>query len=103
MQVTSTRAEQEQNRVRLGAANTSRRECTGARFRGVAIEHQALEAVLQHWHARLAWCGDTPDTALNVLTNGWLVSNDGMPPGARSGDYSRACYGFRDNQDVRRW
>ena len=84
---------------------TSRRPAHWSqRFRGVAIAREALEAVSQHWRRTLgAVQVETPDAALNVLTNGWLVYQTmACRLWARSGYYqSGGAYGFRDQlQDV---
>ena len=74
------------------------------RSRGFAIAREALDAVVAHWrHTLGAVQVDTPDTALNVLTNGWLVYQTmACRMWARSGYYqSGGAYGFRDQlQDV---
>ena len=107
MQVTFDLAPEQEREIvfRLGAANSvAAANALVQRFRGVAIAHQALEAVLQHWQRTLgAVQVDTPDTALNVLTNGWLVYQTmACRLWARSGYYqSGGAFGFRDQlQDV---
>ena len=74
------------------------------RSRGSAVAREALEAVVAHWrHTLGAVQVETPDTALNVLTNGWLVYQTmACRLWARSGYYqSGGAYGFRDQlQDV---
>ncbi len=107
MQVTLDLAPEQEREIvfRLGAANNAAAATALVqRFRGVAVAHQALEAVTQHWqHTLAAVQVETPDAALNVLTNGWLVYQTmACRLWARSGYYqSGGAYGFRDQlQDV---
>jgi cellobiose phosphorylase len=107
IQVTVDLVEMQQHEsiFRLGAANTA--VAAGQliqRFRGTDAARAALEAVVQHWrHTLTAVQVRTPDTALDLLTNGWLVYQTmGCRLWARSGYYqSGGAYGFRDQlQDV---
>ncbi len=92
---------------RLGLAG--RRETDDAsklvnRFRGSTVARNALEAVYRYWNYTLGAVQiETPDTALNVLANGWLVYQTlACRLWARSGYYqSGGAFGFRDQlQDV---
>lgn len=97
-----------QNRTlvfRLGAGRDA--EDAGAlvqRFRGTQAARSALETVQHYWKGILgAVKVETPDPALNVLTNGWLIYQTlACRIWARSGYYqSGGAYGFRDQlQDV---
>ncbi|HWQ18918.1 MAG TPA: glucoamylase family protein [Methanotrichaceae archaeon] len=74
------------------------------RFRGSGPARSELEAVWKHWNRTLGVVYvETPDPALNVLTNGWLIYQVlACRLWARSGYYqSSGAFGFRDQlQDV---
>ena len=74
------------------------------RFRGSGPARSELEAIWKYWNRTLGVVYvETPDQALNVLTNGWLVYQVlACRLFARSGYYqSSGAFGFRDQlQDV---
>ncbi|UTF50730.1 cyclic beta 1-2 glucan synthetase [Desulfomicrobium sp. ZS1] len=74
------------------------------RFRGAPAARHALDKVWQHWaHTLGAIHVQTPDQALNVLANGWLLYQTlACRLWARSATYqSGGAFGFRDQlQDV---
>jgi len=81
------------------AASTEQAQHLIQQFGGRAGARLALEAVWEHWNRTLgAVQVETPDPALDVLTNGWLVYQTlSCRIWARSGYYqSGGAYGFRD-------
>lgn len=81
------------------ASDTAHARHLMQRFSGPAVARQALEAVWEHWGRTLgAVQVETPDPALDVLANGWLVYQTlSCRLWGRSGYYqSGGAYGFRD-------
>ncbi len=73
-------------------------------FRGINATQKALEKVKKYWeHSTSAIRVETPDAAINLITNGWLTYQTlACRLWARSGYYqSGGAFGFRDQlQDV---
>jgi cyclic beta-1,2-glucan synthetase len=74
------------------------------RFRGMQAAHEARDRMWDFWKHTLGAINiETPDPALNLITNGWLVYQTiAARLWARSGFYqSGGAFGFRDQlQDV---
>jgi len=69
------------------------------RFRGSNASRSALEGVWAYWNRTLGAINvDTPDPAVNVMANGWLLYQTlGCRIWGRTGFYqSGGAYGFRD-------
>jgi cellobiose phosphorylase len=81
------------------ASNTDEAQYFIQQYGGPAGARQALEAVWEYWNHTLgAVHVETPDPALDVLANGWLVYQTlSCRLWGRSGYYqSGGAYGFRD-------
>ncbi len=87
---------------RLGVAGRRGADDAGTlvnRYRGASAARSALAAIQAHWtHTLGAVQVDTPDPALDVLANGWLLYQSlACRLWARSGYYqSGGAFGFRD-------
>ncbi len=90
---------------RLGAGKDSNEASYVAKqFRGAEVAKEALEKVKKYWEETIgALQVETPDAAINILTNGWLTYQTlSSRLWGRSGFYqSGGAFGFRDQlQDV---
>lgn len=90
---------------RLGAGKDLNEASTIARqFRGTVVAQESFKKVKNYWnHTIGALQVDTPDTAINIITNGWLTYQTlSSRLWGRSGYYqSGGAFGFRDQlQDV---
>ncbi len=85
---------------RLGVgANTDEARRLAQRFHGSLAARSTLEAVWQQWNQTLGMVQvETPDPAVNVLANGWLLYQTlACRIWARTGYYqSGGAFGFRD-------
>ena len=90
---------------RLGAAgDVIAASALAKQFRGTIVAQDALEKVKNYWkHTVSALQVETPDTAINLISNGWLTYQTlSSRLWGRSGFYqSGGAFGFRDQlQDV---
>ena len=90
---------------RLGAGKDANEASAIAKqFRGASAAREALEKVKKYWTDTIgALQVETPDTAINLITNGWLTYQTlSSRLWGRSGFYqSGGAFGFRDQlQDV---
>ncbi len=90
---------------RLGAGKDANEASTIAKqFRGAAAASESLEKVKKYWTNTIgALQVETPDKAINLITNGWLTYQTlSSRLWGRSGFYqSGGAFGFRDQlQDV---
>ncbi len=90
---------------RLGAGkDRTEASATARRFRGSVMAHDVLEKVKNYWkHTTSALQVETPDAAINLITNSWLTYQTlSSRLWGRSGFYqSGGAFGFRDQlQDV---
>ncbi len=97
--------EEQEITFRLGAGRDSTEASLIARkFRGNVIAKDSLEKVKNYWkHSLESLKVETPDPALNIITNGWLSYQTlSSRLWGRSGYYqSGGAFGFRDQlQDV---
>jgi cellobiose phosphorylase len=97
--------QERETRFRLGVGrNLEDVQDLVRRFRGVDASRVALEGVWNYWNRTLGAVNvDTPDPAVNVMANGWLLYQIlSCRYWGRTGFYqSGGAYGFRDQlQDV---
>ena len=90
---------------RLGAGiNSGEASQTAKHFRGTIAARDSFEKVKRYWrHTIDAVIVETPDVAINIITNGWLTYQTlSSRLWGRSGYYqSGGAFGFRDQlQDV---
>ena len=92
--------EEKETTFRLGVGrNPADVQTLIQRFRRAGAARSALEAVWAHWNATLgAVKVETPDPAVNILANGWLIYQTiASRVWGRTGFYqSGGAYGFRD-------
>jgi len=107
VQVTFDLADEQERETsfRLGVGrNAEEVENLVRRFRGADASRVALEGVWSYWNRTLGTVNvDTPDPAVNVMANGWLLYQTlSCRLWGRTGFYqSGGAYGFRDQlQDV---
>ncbi|PYI85436.1 MAG: cyclic beta 1-2 glucan synthetase, partial [Verrucomicrobia bacterium] len=100
VKVELARDEEREIIFRLGAApNLADAQQLIQRFRGTHPSRTALESVWHYWNRTLGAVNvETPEPALNVLANGWLVYQTlAGRMWARTGYYqSGGAFGFRD-------
>jgi len=97
--------QQKETTFRLGVGrSTADVQTLIQRFRGSEASRKALEGVWAYWNRTLGMVNlDTPDPAVNVLANGWLLYQTlSCRIWGRTGFYqSGGAFGFRDQlQDV---
>lgn len=90
---------------RLGAGkDVNEASSIAKQFRGKEVSTEALEKVKKYWeHTIGALQVETPDAAINIITNGWLTYQTlSSRLWGRSGFYqSGGAFGFRDQlQDI---
>jgi len=92
--------EERETSFRLGVGrNAAEVQNLIRRFRSADASRRALEGVWDHWNRTLGAVNvDTPDPAVNVMANGWLLYQTlSCRVWGRTGFYqSGGAYGFRD-------